>query len=257
MFADSWLPLPLCVSSNYTGTYGRGREGDESAVKPGHEQSQKQREGANAWTPRHDRQPLGLFYSAARSFLGFVLSALPSHPPTRPPLWMVLQMICVQFGFTRANTASKSRHTLPASLQSACLSCVWELLNLFSACGFVRVWVKGHFRLCDSKMISNMFYHLQFDLFVWIFLFSQGGLTYEKSFLAWTCLACRSPWMKEPATVGGTRWRRQNHQQFPSFSHIINHFTLFFLQWRSFSSLANKVDLCTSWIFLINSSCLL
>lgn len=124
MFAHSRLPRPLCVSSNYTGTYGRGREEDESAVKPGHEQSQKQKEGANAWTPSHDRQPLGLFYSAARSFLGFVLSALPSHPPTRPPLWMVLQMICVQFGFTRANTASKSRHTLPPSLQSARLSCV-------------------------------------------------------------------------------------------------------------------------------------
>lgn len=31
--ADSWLPLPLCVSSNYTGTYGSGRQGDESAVK--------------------------------------------------------------------------------------------------------------------------------------------------------------------------------------------------------------------------------
>lgn len=133
MFVDSRSPLPLCVSSNYAGTYGRGREGDESTVKPGHEQSQKQKEGANAWTPRHDRQPLGLFYSAARSFLGFVLSALPSHPPTRPPLWMVLQMICVQFGFTRANTASKSRHTLPPSLQSDRLSCVGELLNLFSA----------------------------------------------------------------------------------------------------------------------------
>lgn len=132
MFADSWLPHPLCVSSNYTGTDGRGKEGDESAVKPGHEQSQKQREGANAWTPSHDRQPLGLFYSAARSFLGFVLSALPSHPPTRPPLWMVLQMICVQFCFTQANTASKSRHTLPPSLQSARLSRVGGLLNLFS-----------------------------------------------------------------------------------------------------------------------------
>lgn len=145
MFADSWLPLPLCVSSNYAGTYGRSREGDESAVKPGHEQSQIQREGANAWTPCHDRQPLGLFYSAARSFLGFVLSALPSHPPTRPPLWMVLQMICVQFGFTRANTASKSRHTLPPSPQSARLSCVWELLNLFSA------WV-GLFALSERSI---------------------------------------------------------------------------------------------------------
>lgn len=84
MFGDSWLPLPLCVSSNYTGTYGSGRQGDESAVKPGREQSQKQKEGANAWTPSHDRQPLGLFYSAARSFFGFVLSALP-FPPTRTP----------------------------------------------------------------------------------------------------------------------------------------------------------------------------
>lgn len=24
--ADSWLPLPLCVSSNYTGTYRSGRQ---------------------------------------------------------------------------------------------------------------------------------------------------------------------------------------------------------------------------------------
>lgn len=140
MFADSWLPLPLCVSSNYTGTYGSGGEGDESAVKPGHEQSQELKEGANAWTPSHDRQPLGLFYSAARSFLGFVLSALPSHPPTRPPLWMVLQMICVQFGFTRANTASKSRHTLPPSLQSAHLSCVWEAVKPL----FYLEWVCLH-----------------------------------------------------------------------------------------------------------------
>lgn len=151
MFADSWSPLPLCVSSNYTGTYGRGREGDESAAKPGHEQSQKQKEEANAWTPSHDRQPLGLFYSAARSFLGFVLSALPSHPPTRPPLWMVLQMICVQFGFTRANTASKSRHTLPPSLQSTHLSCVWEAVKpLFYVSGFVCIQAKGHFSLYIS-----------------------------------------------------------------------------------------------------------
>lgn len=132
MFGDSWLPLPLCVSSNYTGTYGSGRQGDESAVKPGREQSQKQKEGAKAWTPSHDRQPLGLFYSAARSFLGFVLSALPSHPPRRPPLWMVFQMICVQCGFVRVNTASKSRRTLPPSLQSAHLSSVWEAVKALS-----------------------------------------------------------------------------------------------------------------------------
>lgn len=38
--ADSWLPLPLCVSSNYTGTYRSGRQwgdagggGDESSSK--------------------------------------------------------------------------------------------------------------------------------------------------------------------------------------------------------------------------------
>lgn len=52
--ADSWLPLPLCVSSNYTGTYRSGRQrggagdgGMKAAVKPGHEQSrEKQKEEA-------------------------------------------------------------------------------------------------------------------------------------------------------------------------------------------------------------------
>lgn len=46
MFADSWLPLG--VRSDYAGTYGRDRARDESAVKPGHEQSQRQKDGANA-----------------------------------------------------------------------------------------------------------------------------------------------------------------------------------------------------------------
>lgn len=133
MFADSCFPPSLCGSSNYAGTYGRG-VGRQMKAQRNQDMNKawKRKEVANAWTPCHDRQPLGLFHSAARSFLGFVLSALPSHPPTRPPFWMALQMICVQFGFTRANTASKSRHTLPPSLQSAWLSCVWELLNLIS-----------------------------------------------------------------------------------------------------------------------------
>lgn len=37
-----WLPPPLCVSTIYTGTCGSVREGDESAVKPGHQQRHKQ-----------------------------------------------------------------------------------------------------------------------------------------------------------------------------------------------------------------------
>lgn len=110
--ADSWLPLPLCVSSNYTGRYRSGRQrgvvkgscgGDESSsktrtrTKPG-----KTERGGQALKRQAMTDSLSpFFYSAARSFLGFVLSALPfpTHPPKRPPLWKALRMICVQGPF--------------------------------------------------------------------------------------------------------------------------------------------------------------
>lgn len=133
-FADSGLPLSLCVGCDYTGSYESRRAGRWKPCETRTRTKSENRKRGPALEHRAMTDCLwGCFYSAARSFLGFVLSALPSHPPTCPPLWMVLQMICVQFGFTRANRASKSRHTLPPSLQSARLSAVWELLNLFSA----------------------------------------------------------------------------------------------------------------------------
>lgn len=147
MFGDSWLPLPLCVSSNYTGTYGSGRQGDESAVKPGREQSQKQKEGAKAWTPSHDRQPLGLFYSAARSFLGFVLSALPSHPPRRPPSgWCSRWFVSSVASFESTQRLKADALCLLLCNQPTCLQ-FERLLKLFpTLSGFVCVWAKGHFR---------------------------------------------------------------------------------------------------------------
>lgn len=189
IFVDSCLSL--CVSSNYAGTYGSGREGDESTVKPGHEQSPKQKDRASAWTPRHEWQPLGLFYSAARSFLGFVLSAVASHPPTRPPLWMVLQMICVQFHFTWANTASKNRdHS--ASFSDISLPVMWLRIVQLPVCPYKKSTI-------PPKQ-------------------PKYTVTVKSSKSVVKCQEHQCSWIKEAATKGWITWRMQNYHLLQSFS---------------------------------------
>lgn len=123
-----FLFVSVVITQAPTGAAGREMK---APWKPGHEQSQKTERGRpTAWTPSHDRQPFGaVLFSCQELFrICFICFCLP-HPPARPPLWMVLQMICVQFGSTWANTASKSRHTLPPFPQSAHLSCAREAVK--------------------------------------------------------------------------------------------------------------------------------
>lgn len=113
---------------------------------------------ASAWTPCHDRQPLGRFIQLPGAFwASFYLLCLPAHPLAH--LWMALQMICVQFGITQANTDSKNRLSLPHSQLSACLSYIPGRLNLFSTrVGLVLIGWKRSFEVVHFKEGFNKFH---------------------------------------------------------------------------------------------------
>lgn len=140
MFADSWLPLPLCVSSNYTDTYGRGREGDERGCETRTWTKPETETGGQRLNTKPWQTAFGaVLFSCQELFrIRFICSAFPpTHTPT--PLDGAPDDLCPVWLHSSQHSLEKQTHSASFSAISPPVLCLRAVKPLFCLSGFVCI----------------------------------------------------------------------------------------------------------------------